>query len=175
LAARAAELKQQLEKLGGKGEGRELNASDPDGASMYPSIRKLPLLGVPYADLYRRSAVQDAIFETLTKEYELAKVEEAKEIPTVRVLDPPNIPDKKISPHRLFIMFLGTFSSFSFAVLFVLGAAAWQAIDPADPGKLFATEVWHQVKRPSENGSKPMLRGVGAKLGWRNGSGTGSE
>ena len=67
--ARIAELKRQLEKLGGKGE----QASDPSGQQadyLYPSIRKLPLLGVTYADLYRRTRVQEAVFETLTKEYE---------------------------------------------------------------------------------------------------------
>src|SRR5437588_6940153 len=101
--ARIAELKYQLEKIGGKGEG-----SDQQQASLYPSIRRLPLLGVTYADLYRRTRVQEAVFESLTKEYELAKVQEVKEIPTVKVLDSPNIPDKKSFPTRRLIMLLGT-------------------------------------------------------------------
>ena len=75
--ARINELKRQLEKIGGKGE----NDSVPVGQqtdSLYPSIRKLPLLGVEFADLYRRTRVQEAVFESLTKEYELAKVQEVK-------------------------------------------------------------------------------------------------
>ena len=59
---------------------------------LYPSIRQLPLLGVAYADLYRRIKIQEAVYETLTKQYELAKVQEAKEIPTVKVLDPGELP-----------------------------------------------------------------------------------
>jgi len=42
--ARIDELQRQLEKLGGKGESATIVAVQP-GDSMYPSIRKLPLLG----------------------------------------------------------------------------------------------------------------------------------
>ncbi len=52
-------------------------------------MRKLPLLGVTYADLYRETKIQEAVLETLTREYEMAHVKEAKKIPTVKVLDPP--------------------------------------------------------------------------------------
>src|SRR5207249_4553087 len=74
---------------------------------LYPSIRKLPVLGVTYADLYRRTRVQEAVYESLTKEYELAKVQEVKEIPTVKLLDSPNIPERKSFPPRTLIAFLG--------------------------------------------------------------------
>ena len=104
--ARIDELKHQLEKLGGKGESMT-DASSQPGDSLYPSIRKLPLLGVTYADLYRRTKIQEAVLETLTKEYEMAKVQEAKEIPTVKVLDPANIPDKKSFPPRTLISAVG--------------------------------------------------------------------
>jgi len=143
--ARIAELKRQLEKLGGKGE----DASAPPGQqqdSLYPSIRKLPLLGVTYADLYRRTRVQEAVFETLTKEYELAKVQEVKEIPTVKVLDSPNIPDKKSFPPRLLIMLLGTALAFALATTWVFGKTAWDQTDSIDPRKAFAQEVFSTVK-----------------------------
>ena len=51
--------------------------------------------------------------ETLTQEYELAKVQEAKGIPTVKVLDPPNLPEKKSFPPRLLFMLLGTMLALS--------------------------------------------------------------
>jgi len=105
--ARIEELKHQLEKLGGKGEGAT-GISDQASDSMYPSIRKLPLLGVTYADLHRRTKIQETLLETLTKEYELAKVEEVKEILTVKTLGIANIPDKKSFPPRLVIILLGT-------------------------------------------------------------------
>jgi len=154
--ARIAELQHQLEKLGGKGEGVS-GVSGQQSESLYPSLRKLPLLGVTYADLYRRTKVQEAVFETLTQEYELAKVEEAKEIPTVKVLDPANVPDKKSFPPRLLIMFLGTALAFAAAVTWVLGDALWEGTDPSDPRKVLAQELLDtlRAKMPwaSQNGS----------------------
>ena len=142
--ARIDELRHQLEKLGGKGESAT-SISDQPGDSMYPSIRKLPLLGVEYADLYRRTKIQETVLETLTKEYELAKVQEAKEIPTVKVLDVANIPEKKSSPHRLLVILLGTALIFSGAVTWVFGNTIWQETDSTDPRKVFAREVFSTV------------------------------
>ena len=155
--ARVEELKQQLDKLGGKGESMT-EVSDQPSDSLYPSIRKLPLLGVTYADLYRRTMIQETVLETLTKEYEMAKVQEAKEIPTVKVLDAANIPDKKSFPPRLLIVFLGTFFACCFGIVYVLASATWDATDPRDPGKRFAKEVWFDLKtyagRISRNGGR---------------------
>ena len=63
--ARIAELQHQLNNLAGKGESTTSVAATPDD-SLYPSIRKLPLLGVQYADLYRKTKIQEAVLETLT-------------------------------------------------------------------------------------------------------------
>ena len=168
--ARIDEWKHQLDKLGGKGESITEVSGQP-GESMYPSIRKLPLLGVPYADLYRRTKIQEAVLETLTKEYELAKVQEAKEIPTVKVLDPANIPDKKSFPPRTLIVLLGTCLATCFGVLFVLGSQRWRTIDAQDPGKQFATEVWVDLKAHTPwsgaNGAGPGApkRRISSKFG----------
>jgi capsule polysaccharide export protein KpsE/RkpR len=154
--ARIDELQRQLEKLGGKGESATTVSGQP-GDSMYPSIRKLPLLGVMYADLYRRTKIQEAVLETLTKEYEMAKVQEVKEVPTVKVLDAANIPDKKSFPPRLFIIFLGSAFVFTVAVAWVFGSEVWHGADAGDPRKLFAQEVFSTVSAPllglSANGS----------------------
>jgi capsule polysaccharide export protein KpsE/RkpR len=143
--ARIDELQRQLEKLGGKGESAT-SISSQSGDSMYPSIRKLPLLGVTYADLYRRTRIQEAVLETLTKEYELAKVQEVKEIPAVKVLDAPNVPDKKSFPPRLLIVLLGMAFAFAMATTWVIGKTAWGQTDSADPRKMFAQEVFTTVK-----------------------------
>jgi uncharacterized protein involved in exopolysaccharide biosynthesis len=161
--ARIDELRHQLEKLGGKGESAT-TVSDQPGDSMYPSIRKLPLLGVAYADLYRRTKIQEAVLETLTKEYEMAKVQEVKEIPTVKVLDPAHIPDKKSFPPRLVLIFLGTALGLSLAVVWVFGSEMWHGTDASDPRKLFAQEVFSTVSR------LPGLSGNGAGEHSANGS-----
>jgi capsule polysaccharide export protein KpsE/RkpR len=142
--ARIDELQHQLEKLGGKGES-ESSLAGQQSDSLYPSIRKLPLLGVTFADLYRRTRVQEAVFETLTKEYELAKVQEAKEIPTVKVLDLPDIPEKRSFPPRIVIIVLGMVLVFAGGVLWVFCKTLWYATDASDPRKLLAQEVFSTV------------------------------
>jgi G-rich domain on putative tyrosine kinase len=112
----------------------------------YPTIRSLPLLGAKYADYYRRAKIQETVFELLTEQYELAKVEEAKETPSVKVLDPAQVPERKSFPPRLLIMFLGTFLAFSMSVAWVLGTEHWRAADKDDPRRILASEVVATLK-----------------------------
>jgi len=158
IQARIAELKRQLQKLGGAGSESEPGKSaSAQSDTLYPSIRKLPLLGITYADLYRRTKIQEAVYETLTQQYELAKVQEAKETPSVKLLDVARVPERKSFPPRLLIMFLGTVLSFVAGVAWVLGKTRWEETDPQDPRKLFAQEVSHAVSAQmpwaSQNGS----------------------
>ena len=144
LEARVSELQHQLEKMGGKS-GTPDDVATPDTESLYPSIRRLPLLGVSYADLYRNTRVQEAIFESLTQEYEFARVEEAKEIPTVKVLDPADLPGKKSFPPRLLIISLCAFMGLATGIVWLFARSRWDATDSNDPGKIFATEVFQTV------------------------------
>ncbi len=142
--ARIAELQQQLQNIGG---GAHAAASSPDGnaQSQFPSLRNLPLLGATYADLYRRVQIQEAVYETLTQQFELAKVQEAKEIPSVKILDPASIPERKSSPPRLLIMAFGILVGLVAGSVIVLGQEAWNSIDPQEPGKALAAEVLETV------------------------------
>jgi len=144
MQARVNELENQLRKMGGAGEAEETAAS-PDN-QLYPSIRKLPLLGVTYADLLRHTKVEEAVFETLTRQYELAKVQEAKEIPSVKVLDPPDIPEKKVFPPRLLFVLVGAILAIAIGVAWILLTDDWKKIDPQDPGKLLVLDMARSVK-----------------------------
>ena len=160
--ARISELQHQLEKLGGRTTGEPNQTTAPSDStspdSSYPSIRELPLLGVAWGDLYRRTRIQEAVFETLTQQYELAKVQEAKETPSVKVLDAPRVPERKSFPPRTLITFTGAFLFFGAAILGVFLRAQWEQTDEKDPGKVFAQEV---------------LQTMNARMPWatRNGSG----
>jgi capsule polysaccharide export protein KpsE/RkpR len=145
LRARIEELQHKLEGLAGKGESTTTISGDA-GDSLYPSMRKLPLLGVAYADLYRRAKIQEAVLETLTRQYELAKVQEAKEIPTVKILDPPQIPDKRSFPPRLLIMFVGTMIAVAVAIIWIFGRNAWEHTEVLDERKVFAQEVFGTLR-----------------------------
>jgi capsule polysaccharide export protein KpsE/RkpR len=99
LEARIAELRQQLQKLGGSNSPADVRNDN----SLYLSIGKLPLLGVTYADLFRRTKIEETVYELLTQQYELAKVQEAKEIPSVKILDTAVVPTVKSFPHRVWL------------------------------------------------------------------------
>ena len=162
LRARVSELRSQLGKIGGESgtAGALSSKSDP---SLYPSIRQLPVLGVTYADLYQQTKIQATVFELLTQQYELAKVQEAKEIPSVKVLDAAVVPTKKSFPP------VGAFTAVGTA-LFLLGACAWifvnrsyAAIDPQDPRKQLAEEVALTLRAGSATataGAAAMLKGL---------------
>ena len=139
--ARVNELDKKLNEIGGAGVDGGKNEN-----SLYPSIRKLPLLGVTYADLYRQTKIEETVYGLLTQQYELAKVEEAKEIPTVKVLDAAIVPTKKTFPPRTVLVILGTMVGMTFAMTWVLGKTRWDAVDASDPRKEFAIEVYTTIR-----------------------------
>ena len=157
LNARVGELRKQLEKLGGT-QPKTANGTAPsvgqpgdppagqDSGLPYPTIKSLPLLGAKYAEYYRRAKIQETVYEMLTGQYELAKVQEAKETPSVKVLDPARIPEKKSFPPRLVIMFLGTFLVSALSVVWVLGSERWEEVDAQDPRKVLVQEVAGSLK-----------------------------
>jgi len=154
--ARIASLQSQLVSMTGpsnSSSGEELhdvatNATDSsDNAALYPPLRQLPRLGVRYADLSRRVRVQEAVFELLTQQYETARIQEAKDIPTVNVIDPPGLPEKKFSPHRLLITLLLTFLSLVVASSQILARHYWSAMALDEPRKQFAGEVFSVLRR----------------------------
>lgn len=141
MQARVDELQRQIQNLGGKS-GSAGDVANADGDALYPTIRKLPVLGVQYADLLRTAKVQEAVFEVLTQEYELAKVQEAKEVPSVKVLDAPNIAERKSFPPRRVITIVGTLLTFVGAMLWIIGRDRWEHLDPNDRRKSLAVRVY---------------------------------
>jgi uncharacterized protein involved in exopolysaccharide biosynthesis len=170
--ARVNELQKKFNELG----GQEDSGGGKDDAPLYPSLRKLPVLGLTYADLYRQTKIQETVYELLTQQYEMAKVEEAKEIPSVKVLDPALVPTKKTFPPRTVIVVLGTLLGVAFAMMWITGKRRWNEVDAKDPRKAFAVEVlstlhsyisWfsrngHGASRSGKNGTSPPTQSVAA-------------
>jgi uncharacterized protein involved in exopolysaccharide biosynthesis len=159
LQARVDEIQKQMQRLGGTADAPTGTSSQKDDQSIFPSIRRLPTLGVDYADLYRTSKVQEAVFETLTQEYELAKVQEAKETPSVKLIDPPDVPEKHSYPHRSWVILGGSFLFLLSGAVWILGTEHWGRIDAKDPGKAFVIEIASSLKTfvpaTSANGNSP--------------------
>ncbi len=56
--------------------------------------------------LSREAKIQEMLFELLTREYEITKIEEAKSMPTVQVLDRAVVPEIKSKPKRTLMVML---------------------------------------------------------------------
>jgi hypothetical protein len=121
------------------GSPEETRSSANDSA--YPSVSELPALGLAYSDLERRVREEEVLWDVLTRQYEAARVQEAKEIPTVRVLDVANVPERKSSPIRSRIMILGALLSLVAAFIAVSAFSAWEELDAQDQRKKVVTEI----------------------------------
>ena len=165
LEARVAALRKQVENISGN--KADLSSDESGIAGDLPSIRKLPLLGVRWANLYRETRIQETVYELLTQEYEFAKIQEAKEIPSVNVLDAPLAPEKRSFPPRTIITLAGTILSFALAGIFVIGAAAWKR--NASPEKELAEEIWNHIAA-DESATRKALRTFAGKFRGGNGS-----
>jgi capsule polysaccharide export protein KpsE/RkpR len=168
LQARVDELRSQLHKIGG--DTADSSHGKPGLAGEFPSIRQLPLLGVKWADLYRETKIQETVYELLTQQYELAKIEEAKEIPVVRVLDLAEIPEKKSFPPRMLIVGLGMLLALIGASTWILAKNEWNTTDESNPQKAFLREVGRTIWSDGERlwrdrGRVPKEAAAGA-VGW---------
>jgi uncharacterized protein involved in exopolysaccharide biosynthesis len=164
LRARIASLRKQVENFSG-------NKDDPTSSESHitgdlPSLRRLPVVGVRWANLYRETKIQETVYEMLTQEYEFAKIQEAKEIPTVNVLDAALLPEKTSFPPRVVITIAGAILSLLFAGIFVIGGAMWKRSE--SPEKQLATEIWEQMAAKNTK-SRAMLQQVWNRFGGRNG------
>jgi uncharacterized protein involved in exopolysaccharide biosynthesis len=157
--AKINELQSQLKTMAGS--DADLSG---DSRSLYPQIRQLPKLGVSYLDLVREVKTQEAVYEVLVKQYELAKIEEAKEVPSIRILYHPRVPEKKSFPPRTAMILGFTLLSLVLGGFWVEGRQRWVQQDATNPAKMLAGEVLNDVQRMREQGiRKTLARGIGLR------------
>jgi len=94
-------------------------AGSGGGGEGIPSIGNVPGLGLEYVRKMRELKTQEAIFEQLTKQYELAKLNEAKDSSSLQVLDEAVAPSKKSKPKRFLIVILATVTAFFVSIFLV--------------------------------------------------------
>ena len=115
------------------------------GGQLYPSLEQLPLLGNTYLDLAREAKIEEALYEVLIKQYELAKVQEAKELPSIKVLDEPVVPERKAFPPRLLITLGGALLVFCLGFAWLFLRQVWCRLPETDPIKSGARELASSV------------------------------
>lgn len=154
LRSAVEELKKQLYVLESGTGGKGMMPGD----RLHPAMITVPTLALDYGRLVRELKVQETVYTLLTSQYEQAKLAEARDTPTVQVLDPGIPAERKSRPLiRLNMMLAGILAlAVGIALAFLLEyrerMRAHRSVlvvrNPASPG--FAG-------RPSEN--LPTLEG----------------
>jgi capsule polysaccharide export protein KpsE/RkpR len=138
--ARNSLLQRELARANGQS-GDDLDGKDIDASHPYPALRQLPQLGVRWANLYRNVRIHETVFDLLSEEYETARIEEAKSIPTVGVIDFPGLPERKSGPHRTLIVLISTLLSTVITAVFLLARRSWLGMDDQDPRRVLVEGV----------------------------------
>jgi uncharacterized protein involved in exopolysaccharide biosynthesis len=113
-----AALRIQLAKLSGTNQESSSDIIVPKG--------NIPEAGMEYIRKLRDVKYYETIMELIAKQFEMAKLDEARQGAVIQVADVAVPPDKKSSPHRAVIVVLMSLIAFVASVLWVLGAARWQ-------------------------------------------------
>jgi len=129
LKAKIAELKEQLERIEKGSPSSDKNGSD----EFFIPFNQIPDLGMKLARLMREAKIQEEVFKLITTQYELAKIEEAKDMDTIQVLDRAVPPDKKSSPKRALIVILSTVVAFFLAIFLAFFLEYLHRVKTEDP------------------------------------------
>lgn len=106
-----AALQSQLEHVAG--------SHNDSGSDINLSKGRVTQSGMEYIRRFRDLRYQETVFELLAKEFEIAKLDEAREGSIIQVVDAAVPPDKKSSPHRLLIVMASTVLAFFVAAFWV--------------------------------------------------------
>ncbi len=125
-----AGLRAQLAKLGG--------SEDSSGNEVLIPKGLVPKVGMEYVRRLRDVKYYETIFDILARQFEVAKLDEAKEGALIQVVDPAIPPDRRSFPRRGLIVIGATFAGIFVGVFLALIAAGLEHLreDPATTGKL---------------------------------------
>ncbi|MGH9662961.1 MAG: hypothetical protein ACRD9L_00880, partial [Bryobacteraceae bacterium] len=133
--ARLAELERRLAAIHGK------NGIPAAAESNQPSIYQLPALGATFVDLARRVKFLESIAMYLNEKLEMAKIEEVKQLPSFRVMEPAEIPELRVWPRRTLIVIAAFLLGLAGNILFIFMSIAWRAVDKTNPFKALVLDA----------------------------------
>jgi uncharacterized protein involved in exopolysaccharide biosynthesis len=98
-----------------------------------------------YLRRYRDLKYQETVFELLARQFEIAKLDEAREGSIIQVVDAAVPPDKKSSPHRLLIVIASTILAFLVGMFWLLLRKKWTS-SPENLQRLEAIKLRWRLK-----------------------------
>lgn len=113
-----AALRNQLNKVERQQPGNQ--------GDIFLPTSKIPGAELEYIRRLREMKYREAVYELLTKQYEAAKIDEAKQAVLIQILDPAFAPERKSSPQRLLmVLFITTAVALSM-VLYAISAEFYE-------------------------------------------------
>ena len=109
-----AEVKKFREKLGEMEKGSGLGGFGPGFGT---SFKDLPAVASEYIKRYQEWKLKNEILLLLQQQYEQAKLTEAKDTPTITILDYAKIPERPSFPKKKIFIISGFFFSLVFSIL----------------------------------------------------------
>ncbi len=100
------------------------------GDTQVPAGR-VPAEALEYAQKLREVKYHETLFDLLSRQYEAARIDEAKSAPIIQVVDRAVPPDKKSGPHRLLLVLGLSAVGFLIACLMSFLQRAWRRLGEA--------------------------------------------
>lgn len=82
------------------------------------ALDRTPNTSLHYMDVLRNLKYQEGLYEILAKQYEMAKLDEAKDAPLIQVLDKAVVPAQKTKPKRSLIVVVAALAAGLLGMLF---------------------------------------------------------
>ena len=120
----------QLSSLQGEVAGLEQRSHSTGVGDV--ALGDVPVAGLEYLRAQHEVIYQQALFDMLMKQYDAARLDEAKEAAVIQVVEPALPPDRKSSPHRLLLVALFTVGG-SFAGCMLALILWWRELIRLDP------------------------------------------
>jgi tyrosine-protein kinase Etk/Wzc len=115
---RNPDLQKSEETLRGmKEELQKLETKSGENADPLAPTGRLPGIGADYTRKLRELKYQETLFELIANQYEISRVDEAKDAIIIQVLDKAVPPDTRAKPKRTSMVAAATFSGFFIAIL----------------------------------------------------------
>ena len=121
--AQLKQAEQELETLRGQLAALGGSATPPDGLLVPKGA--VPEAGLEYMRKLRDVKYYEAIFEILARQYEMAKLDEARQGAVIQVVDPAAPPDRKSAPKRTLIVLGALVGGLVLGVALALAQNAW--------------------------------------------------
>jgi uncharacterized protein involved in exopolysaccharide biosynthesis len=147
IARKQIEISEIKRKIGAMNTG---TPGSRDYGTLALPFAKVPGLALEFGRLLRSVKIKETLFGLLTEQYEHAKIQEAKDTPTIQVLDVAKVPEKKSRPKRLIILAIAGSLSVVFSMLYAAAFEHIQTLKETRPSE------WETLKQSTSQVQKDL-------------------